>query len=345
MKSKVILIAAVLSVVGAVTSFSAAVGGDGLRMPGLIGAQYGDEDFSDVQSLSRLDSLERAFSQDDGYGRQWSARWEGFILGPADGEIIFHGETDQTVQVRIGGKMVFESRKGGVGGSVSMVRGKEYPIEVSYLKEGSSYDCGFNIQWSWGGQAKVAVPAASLFHTAEQEQKWLQKAQQGDNDDDDDDDDGPGLLSEDFVLFESARPTPAHRVDLSGAKIVVLNPSSKIEANAADMLGDEIEKRTRIGLEVVSRMPGRDVAAIVLGVGAAVTKEFGLPAGMVIPAKADSYAVWVDSSRRGAARHAWAILRLLVVWRGMMGGRFCMRRAGCCVSLRWAETGLGSTGI
>ncbi|HUT29762.1 MAG TPA: PA14 domain-containing protein [Sedimentisphaerales bacterium] len=299
MKRRVILFAAALSLAGAVTSFSATAGSGGPGMPGLTGAQYGDEDFSKVENLSRLESLERAFSQGDGYGRQWSARWEGFIVGPADGEVQFAVETDQTAQIEIGGKVVVSSENA-KSGSMNMEKGKTYPVVVTYVKEGSSYDSRLSIQWSWGGQAKVAVPAASLFHTGEQEQQWQRKAEEAGGDDGGDDD-GPELLSEDFVLFESAKPTLAHRIDLSGAKIVVLNPANKIEANAADMLRDEIEKRTRIGLEIVSRMPGNDVAAIVLGVGAAVTKEFGLPTGMAIPAKADSYAVWVDSSRRGAA--------------------------------------------
>jgi hypothetical protein len=224
-------------------------------------------------------------------------------VGPADGEIVFYGETNQTLQVRIGGQTVFESKGVGAGGSMSMVRGKEYPIEVTYVKQGRSYDCNLRIQWSWAGQAKVSVPVASLFHTAEQEQQWQQKAEEADrddDDDDDDDDDGPEILFDEFVLFKSPRPTPAHKVDLSRAKVVILNPANKIEANAADMLVDEIEKRTRIGLEVVSRMPRNDVAAIVLGVGKAVTKEFALPVGMTIPAKPDSYAVWIDSTKRDA---------------------------------------------
>lgn len=300
MKSGVILIAAAL-VLAVATSFSAAAGVDGPRMPGLIGAQYGDEDFSDVQSLSRLESLERTFSKDDGYGRQWSARWEGFIVGPVDGNVQFAVETDQTAQIEIGGKVVVDSEKA-KSGSMNMEKGKAYPVVVTYVKEGSSYDSRLSVQWSWGGRVKVVIGGASLFHTGEQEQQWQNKVRESGGDDDDDDDNGLDILSGDSLPLESARPTPAHRVDLAAAKIVVLNPASKIEANAADMLRDEIEKRTRIGLEVVSRMPGRGAAAIVLGVGAAVTKEFALPAGMAIPAKADGYALWVDSSRGGGPK-------------------------------------------
>ncbi|MHC4617476.1 MAG: PA14 domain-containing protein [Planctomycetota bacterium] len=300
MNGKMVLIVAVVAVAGVLTPFSADAKAAGAGMPGLIGGQYGSEDFTDLQSLSRLGGLERSFSENDGYGRQWSARWEGFIVAPADGEIIFHAETDQTLQLRIAHKTVLESKKAAATGSVVMVKGKEYPIELGYIKEGSSYDCRLNIQWSWRGRAKVSIAALSLFHSTEQEQQWLKKAEEADKDDDDDDD-GTGLLFEDFVLFKSPRTTSAvDKVDLSKAKVVVLDRRSKVEGNAAKMLVDEIDKRTRIGLEIVSKMPGNDVAAVVLGVGKKVTKEIGLPPGLDMPGEPDSYAVWVDSTRRSA---------------------------------------------
>ena len=53
----------------------------------------------------------------------------------------------------------------------------------------------------------------------------------------------------------------ATKIDLSKAKIVVLNPKKTIYNKAADMLADEIDKRTRIGLEVVSKMPAKNEVA------------------------------------------------------------------------------------
>jgi hypothetical protein len=67
------------------------------------------------------------------------------------------------------------------------------------------------------------------------------------------------------------------------------------------MLDEEIEKRTRIRLDVASTMPGKNNAAILIGVGEAVTKRFSIPAGLEIPDKADGYAIWIDKSKRDAA--------------------------------------------
>ncbi|MHC4805667.1 MAG: PA14 domain-containing protein [Planctomycetota bacterium] len=300
MNRKTILIVVTLTFVGVEVSFSSAVQADEPKRPGLVGAQYGSEDFTDLQNLSRLGSLERAFSQDDDYGRQWSGKWEGFVVGPADGEITFHTETDQVLQVRVANETIIESKKDAKTGSVLMVKGREYPIELSYVKDnGPSYDCYLKIRWSWAGHENASVPVAYLVHTAEQEQKWVRKAEEADSDDDNNE--GMELLFEDFVFFKSPRAVlELEKIDLSSAKVVVLNRQSKIEAKAADMLVDEINKRTRIGLEVVSRMPGKNAAAIVLGVGREVTRKFPLPQGLQIPRKPDSYAVWIDSKKGDA---------------------------------------------
>jgi len=94
----------------------------------------------------------------------------------------------------------------------------------------------------------------------------------------------------------------AEQINLSNAKIVVLNPKKKIMANAADMLADEIDKRTRIGLDVVSKMPAKDEVAIVIGTAKDLAKKSYKPmAGFEVPQKVDAYAVWTDTSKRRAA--------------------------------------------
>ena len=90
------------------------------------------------------------------------------------------------------------------------------------------------------------------------------------------------------------------KIDLSKAKIVLLNPASKVQANAADMLADEIEKRTRIALDVVTKMPGKGEPAFVVGIGKDVTKKMPMPAGLELPAKAEGYAIWIDTAKRSA---------------------------------------------
>ena len=184
MNKRTILIVVALAVVA--TYFSPNAEAEKVKKSGLIGAQYGSEDFTNLQNLSRLDSLERAFSEDDDYGREWSGRWVGFITAPASGEVTFGAETDRSLQIQIAGKRIVVAKQGRATGSFTMVKGTEYPIEVSYVKEGDSYDSYFKVMWSWAGQEKVSIPAANLMHTAEQEQQWVQKAEQAEDDDDND---------------------------------------------------------------------------------------------------------------------------------------------------------------
>ena len=93
----------------------------------------------------------------------------------------------------------------------------------------------------------------------------------------------------------------AEPIDLSKAKIVVLDPDEKVMANAGDMLADEIEKRTRIALDVVSKMPKKGQPAIILGVVKDVTKKLSLPTGLELPGKAEGFAIWTDTTKRSAA--------------------------------------------
>ncbi|MHC4805666.1 MAG: hypothetical protein ACYTBX_05305 [Planctomycetota bacterium] len=93
----------------------------------------------------------------------------------------------------------------------------------------------------------------------------------------------------------------AAQIDLSNATIVVLSPKKKIMTNAADMLGDEIDKRTRITLDVVSHMPQADKVAIIIGTAKELAEKGYRPvAGLEVPSKADGCAIWIDISKRPA---------------------------------------------
>jgi len=73
-------------------------------------------------------------------------------------------------------------------------------------------------------------------------------------------------------------------------------------ANAADMLADEIDKRTRIRLVVVSKMPAKDEPAIVIGTAKELAKKSYKPvAGFEVPQKPDGFSLWTNTTRRAAA--------------------------------------------
>ncbi|MHC4574676.1 MAG: PA14 domain-containing protein [Planctomycetota bacterium] len=229
MKNKVICKIPTVFFVAGIILISQQAYGAGGKKPGLIGAQYGSDDFSDLEQLSHVDSLERAWSQNDGYGREWSAKWEGFIVGPASGEISFHAETDRSVQIQIAGKKIIELEEGKKTGSLFMVKGTEYPIEISYVHDGGSYDSFLKMRWSRPGQDAASMGAANLFHTDEQARKWVQKAQEAedednsdDNDDDDEEDNGVGLLEQPGYVLRAPDAAKARTRGLVG--LICENP-------------------------------------------------------------------------------------------------------------------------
>jgi len=88
-------------------------------------------------------------------------------------------------------------------------------------------------------------------------------------------------------------------LDLSHAKIVVLDPRQIPATKAAAMLRDEVEKRTRISLAIVPSLPTGDEAVILIGTAPEFTaRSYRPPAGGEVPAKPDAYSLWIDTSSR-----------------------------------------------
>ncbi len=179
----------VLAIIAIPAAFSADVKAADETKPNLIGIQYGDEKFEDVQDFARLTSLDQTWDKDNGFGREWSGRWQGSIVGPATGEIKLSIETKQNATVQIGGKVLLNPKQGLSSGSIKMVKGQKYPIVISYVKKGSGHDCVLKVRWSWQGHASSPIAGNSLVHSANKEKELKAIADDNDDDDDDDDDD------------------------------------------------------------------------------------------------------------------------------------------------------------
>jgi hypothetical protein len=170
-------------------------------MSGLIGAQYGSLEFERVQSIVQMNGLEIKLSDNYDFGNDWSARWFGTIVAPASGNVEFSGQSSVSVELKIAGKTILTMPSGSSTAGMTMEKGKEYPIELSVVKEGGMQDCVLNIQWSWAGGEKVTVPGENLRYSAAKEQELTDLAGQDDDDDGDDDDGGEGVLA--GILYDS----------------------------------------------------------------------------------------------------------------------------------------------
>jgi len=108
------------------------------------------------------------------------------------------------------------------------------------------------------------------------------------------------ILSMFLVLSSTASLCQAQYIDLSNA-VIVSSSSQKMHIKASQMLHEEIAKRTRIRLQVSDSMPSHDAAAIVLGtVNDFPDKSFKQVKGFEVPAKAEGFAIWVDTKTRKA---------------------------------------------
>ena len=193
-KSRV-LIGLVAALLGLGACFSAAVLAAEAKNPGLIGIQYGSEDFEDAEQLVRLDGLDQQWGQADGFGKQWAAKWQGFIIAPVTGQVEFILQTDQEAELRIADQLVVESKRGSRSGTMTMTKGQQYPVVLTYVKEGSQYDCYLKVQWSWAGQQPTVISADNLAYAA-QAASELEKVV-GAAEDEDEESDSPTDMEED----------------------------------------------------------------------------------------------------------------------------------------------------
>jgi len=190
MTKKMIFAIFTLFIVAGAIGFTQAIAAE--EMQGLVGIQYGSEDFTDAEDLQILNSLDQSWDQQSGHGRQWAAKWEGSIIGPASGEVKFTIVADHEATVEIAGKALLSSQ-GTTSASMKMEKGKKYPIVVTYVKEGSEYECNMKVQWSWAGQAAATIGYKNLVYSAAKEAELnviVQASDDDDGDDEDEDDNG-----------------------------------------------------------------------------------------------------------------------------------------------------------
>jgi hypothetical protein len=127
------------------------------------------------------------------------------------------------------------------------------------------------------------------------------------------------LLVTCFSISLNISSARAASINLSKA-VIVTSSTDKVQINAAKMLRDEVEKRTRIALEIVPKIPAGNKIAIVIGTAKDMPGKFSPPSGLKVPDKAEGYAIWVDSNktvclvgrdRRGALYATGKLLRTL----------------------------------
>jgi hypothetical protein len=142
----------------------------GDRVSGLLGSWFGDAGLTRRIADEVLLSLTHDWSSDTVRGGAWSGRWRGEVEAPFTGEVTFSAEADRGVRVEVAGETVVDVWEGTARGSgtLTLERGRRYPIAVSYSHVGGpAYLC---VKWAWPGQETLPVPEAALGHRAGDEE-------------------------------------------------------------------------------------------------------------------------------------------------------------------------------
>ena len=138
--------------------------------PGLIGTFFGSSSFYNPQGEYPLDELEVHYDNAvENRGNDWGGIWSGFIVGPASGEVIIEGTSDQHLSMTIDGEPVFglDEFPGKKQAVVVMKKGALYPVEVRYQLPSGGKGM-FEIKWSWEGSSSRVISKGSLRHTPAQ---------------------------------------------------------------------------------------------------------------------------------------------------------------------------------
>ncbi len=130
---------------------------------GLVGTYFNNVGFDDPE-----DSVDFLFSVDQHWaknrGRNWSARWTGFIRGSYSGEVTFAAEAVDGLRLKIADKVVIDglSKDGPRSGKATMTKGSKIPTTLEFMTLHGK--AALRLFWKWQGRTKTIVLAAALSH-------------------------------------------------------------------------------------------------------------------------------------------------------------------------------------
>jgi hypothetical protein len=139
---------------------------------GLIGAYYGDADFTNIKYPEILFGLDNFWDESTGHGSAWSGRYEGVLISPVSGKVTLYLETNKEASLRIEDQTLSaDAEQTSDEVTLAFRKEKRYPLSIAYAHlEGAPGE--LKISWSWKGQEKTSIPASAVGFTNEQALTW-----------------------------------------------------------------------------------------------------------------------------------------------------------------------------
>jgi hypothetical protein len=132
---------------------------------GLIGTYFNGREFTEPDmSVDFLRHVQQDWEKSR--GNDWSAKWHGFIEGPATGQVKFFVDVKDSFQLDIDGRAVIEGldESGSRQGEFIMEKGRKYAVEIWYISLHGQ--ARLHLYWQWASQQKTIVAPEALSHDA-----------------------------------------------------------------------------------------------------------------------------------------------------------------------------------
>ncbi len=131
------------------------------RTPGLAGRWFGTSDFDETKDKVILKDMDKDWGSEHEGHEDWAIAWKGAIEAPYSGRVRFQAESSGKVRLKIDDKLVLSGR-GRSSGTISMKKGRKYPITLTHAQSGEG--AYLRVYWKWEGQNKTIIPGDVLFH-------------------------------------------------------------------------------------------------------------------------------------------------------------------------------------
>ena len=155
--------------------------------PGLVGIQYGSGDFERAQRLVTLEKLDKTWGDADGYGNEWSARWNGSLKSPKTGRVTILLVSDRNASISIGDRLQLSVKGGRTSGQISLKEGELLPVELTFRKVDGGRSGNLKVLWNYGNMPPKPLSehlSHSLVEAERAKKEWLAGEQPEDDDED-----------------------------------------------------------------------------------------------------------------------------------------------------------------
>lgn len=151
---------------GSVPSVPGSAAAPDLEQPGLVGVLYGNGDFRRPLEIIPLTQARNRWGNER--GRDWSARWRGFLEGPITGEVTLQVSARDGVRCTVGDKVVIDAlgTPGDHTGSVLMEKARRALVTIEFACRSGGAE--LSLAWRWGDLPFVPIPDKAWSHRASQ---------------------------------------------------------------------------------------------------------------------------------------------------------------------------------